>query len=229
MEQSVLFEQKIYLSPKDINRVAKESIDTILLKHLRNKLENQCSQHGFIIPDSLEILSRSMGHLENGTYTGNIVFHVQTQGRVYNPANGTRITGTILRKNKMGLYVIYKDAIRILVPRDLHIGNQQFEDLDIDQIIEIEIRKSRFQIHDPFILSIGVYIGPGTTPGTVVVPTSVMNKPMAILEEETDAEETDVEEEAEEAEEVEEVEEAEEEEIEDEEEDIVLDNELIKA
>ena len=229
MEQSVLFEQKIYLSPKDINRVAKESIDTILLKHLRNKLENQCSQHGFIIPDSLEILSRSMGHLENGTYTGNIVFHVQTQGRVYNPANGTRITGTILRKNKMGLYVIYKDAIRILVPRDLHIGNQQFEDLDIDQTIEIEIRKSRFQIHDPFILSIGVYIGPGTTPGTVVVPTSVMNKPMAILEEETDAEETDVEEEAEEAEEVEEVEEAEEEEIEDEEEDIVLDNELIKA
>jgi len=227
MEQSVLFEQKIYLSPKDINRVAKESIDTILLKHLRNKLENQCSQHGFIIPDSLEILSRSMGHLENGTYTGNIVFHVQTQGRVYNPANGTRITGTILRKNKMGLYVIYKDAIRILVPRDLHIGNQQFEDLDIDQTIEIEIRKSRFQIHDPFILSIGVYIGPGTTPGTVVVPTSVMNKPMAILEEETDAEETDVEEEAEE--EAEEVEEAEEEEIEDEEEDIVLENELIKA
>jgi DNA-directed RNA polymerase subunit E'/Rpb7 len=170
MEQTVLFEQKVYLSPKDINRVAKESIDSILLNHLRTKLENKCSQHGFVISGSLEIISRSMGQLENGTYTGNIVYHVQTQGRVYNPANGTRITGTVLRRNKMGLYVIYKDAIRILVPRDLHIGNQAFEAIEPDQTITIEIRKSRFQIHDPFILSIGVYIGSGTDS---IVPTSV--------------------------------------------------------
>ena len=170
MEQTVLFEQKVYLSPKDINRVAKESIDSILLNHLRTKLENKCSQHGFVISGSLEIISRSMGQLENGTYTGNIVYHVQTQGRVYNPANGTRITGTVLRRNKMGLYVIYKDAIRILVPRDLHIGNQAFEAIEPDQLITIEIRKSRFQIHDPFILSIGVYIGSGTDS---IEPTSV--------------------------------------------------------
>jgi len=170
MEQTVLFEQKVYLSPKDINRVAKESIDSILLNHLRSKLENKCSQHGFVIAGSLEIVSRSMGQLENGTYTGNIVYHVQTQGRVYNPANGTRITGTVLRRNKMGLYVIYKDAIRILVPRDLHIGNQAFEAIEPDQSITIEIRKSRFQIHDPFILSIGVYVGSGTDS---IEPTSV--------------------------------------------------------
>jgi hypothetical protein len=64
-----------------------------------------------------------MGRLEHGRYTGNIVFHVQLQGKVYNPVNGTRITGKIDKKNKMGLYIIYNDAIRILIPRDLHIGN----------------------------------------------------------------------------------------------------------
>ena len=159
MEQSVIFEEKVYLSPKDMNDVAKYSVEMILLKHMQNKIENRCSQHGFVIPHSLTMLSRSMGQLENGRFTGNVIFHVQAEGKVYNPANGTRVTGTILKKNKMGLYVIYKDAIRILVPRDLHLGNDAFEALEVNDSIDIEIRKSRFQIRDPFILSVGIFIG----------------------------------------------------------------------
>jgi len=158
MEQTVLFEEKIYLSPKDMNRVAKQSIDTIILDYIRTKLGNQCSQHGFVNPEGLKVLSRSMGMIENGRYTGNVVYHVQAEGSVLNPANGTRITGTILKKNKMGLYIVYKDAIRILIPRDLHLGNEEFEQLETGDTIEVEIRKSRFQIHDKFILSVGVFI-----------------------------------------------------------------------
>jgi hypothetical protein len=159
IEQIVLFEEKAYLSPKDMNRALKESIDTILLEHIREKLENRCSAHGFVIPRSCEILSRSAGQLENGRFTGNIVFHCQIQSRVYNPANGSRVIGRVLKKNKMGLYIVYMDAIRILVPRDLHIGNEEFEQVQIGETIEIEIRKSRFQIRDQFILSVGVYLG----------------------------------------------------------------------
>ncbi len=158
MEQTVLFEEKIHLSPKDMNRVAKQTIDSIILDYLRSKLGNKCSQHGFVNPESLKVLSRSMGVIENGRYTGNIVYHVQAEGSVLNPANGTRITGTILKKNKMGLYIVYKDAIRILIPRDLHLGNEEFEQLEAGDTIEVEIRKSRFQILDQFILSVGVFI-----------------------------------------------------------------------
>jgi len=160
MEQTVLFEEKLFLSPKDMNYISKSnSIDKILLKHLSTKLEGRCSKHGFVIPGSLEILSRSMGSIENGTYTGNILFHVQTQGRVYNPVNGTRLVGVIEKHNKMGVYIIYKNSIRVLIPRDLHIGNVEFDQLVKGDTIEVELRKSRFQIHDPFILSVGVYVG----------------------------------------------------------------------
>jgi hypothetical protein len=100
-----------------------------------------------------------MGQIENGKFTGNIIFHIQAQGRVYNPANGTRIVGRILKKNKMGIYMIYKNAIRILVPRDLHIGNEEFEKLQPQDTIEVELRKSRFQINDKYILSVGVFVG----------------------------------------------------------------------
>ena len=163
MEQSVLFEQKVALTPKDMNRMGQESVDSLLLAQLRQNLEGKCSQHGFVIPMSLEILSRSMGQLEHGRYTGNVVFYVQLQGRVYNPANGTLINGVIEKKNKMGLYIIYNDAVRILVPRDLHVGNERFEALQPGETINIEIRKSRFQIQDSFILSIGVLVETNVT------------------------------------------------------------------
>lgn len=174
MEHLVVFEEKVSITPKDMNLVSKQGIESVLLSLVREKLENKCSQHGYVVPKSLEILSRSMGHIENGRFTGNIIFHVQAQGKVYNPSNGTRIVGRILRKNKMGLYVIYKDAIRILIPRDLHLGNEEFEKLDIDDTIELEIRKSRFQIRDNFILSVGVFIkraegGVSTEEGAAVV------------------------------------------------------------
>jgi hypothetical protein len=173
MEQTVVFEQKVYLTPKDMNRMASTHLDEILLEHLRDSLENKCSQHGFVLPGSLELISRSMGHLDNGRFTGNVVFHAQVRGSVYNPANGTRLTGTILKKNKMGLYVVYKDAIRVLVARDLHRDSEEFEELQVGDVIQIEIRKSRFQIRDPFILSIGMYLSKSEKPDVVELPAAV--------------------------------------------------------
>ena len=158
MEHVAIFEQKIALTPSDLNKLSTTPLDALLVTHLRAKLEGSCSSHGFVIPQSLELLSRSMGHVENGRYTGNVIFHLQAQGRVYNPSNGTLLIGEVLKKNKMGLYIIYKDAIRILVPRDLHLGNDAFEAIQPGDQIQIEIRKSRFQVNDPFILSVGVFI-----------------------------------------------------------------------
>lgn len=160
MEQTVLFEEKVYLSPKDMNNIKQESLDSILHRLIKQKLEKKCNQHGFVVPNSIEVLSRSMGQLESGKFTGNIIFYIQAQGKVYNPANGTKVIGQILKKNKMGLYIIYKNAIRILVPRDLHIGkeNIDFESLEPGNVIEVEIRKSRFQINDQFILSIATFV-----------------------------------------------------------------------
>jgi hypothetical protein len=157
MEQNALFEEKVSLTPKDMNKIGEETVDDILLGHLRNTIEGKCSSHGFVVPNSLELLSRSIGYLDNGRFTGNVIYNIQAQGKVYNPSNGVEVTGQIIKKNKMGLYLIYEDAIRIIVPRDLHLGNEEFEALNVGDTITVEIRKSRFQVKDSFILSVGVY------------------------------------------------------------------------
>jgi DNA-directed RNA polymerase subunit E'/Rpb7 len=157
MDHQALFEERIPLPPKDLNRLAEEPVEDILLQKVRAKLEGRCSRHGFVVPNTMTIVSRSMGHIEVGRFTGDIVYQVQAQGIVLNPADGTILTGEVLKKNKMGVYVEYRDAIRVLLPRDLHHNSDEFESLVIGTNIEFEIKKSRFQVNDQYIQCVGVF------------------------------------------------------------------------
>jgi DNA-directed RNA polymerase subunit E'/Rpb7 len=157
MEHIAVFEEQVPLTPKDMRRTI-ESIDKELEAKLREKLEGRCSRHGFVLADTIRLLSRSMGMLEKGRFTGNILFQVQAEGKVLNPPDGTVVEGEVIRKNKMGMYVNYKDAIKIIVPRDLHIGNDLFESVELGEIVKVEIKKSRFQVNDENILSVGLLL-----------------------------------------------------------------------
>jgi len=160
MESTVFFEKKLSLTAKNINKVGKTAkLDDILMEKLRETLENKCSEHGFVLPGSLKMISRSMGYFENGRFTGDAVYHVKAEGHVILPADGIRVVGTVLRKNRLGLYVTYRDALRIQVPRDLHLGNEEFEAVEIGEAIEVELKMSLFQINDEFILTNGLFLG----------------------------------------------------------------------
>lgn len=158
LESVAFFEEKVPISPRDF-AADKMNIDEILLQKLTQRLEGRCSLHGWVVPRSVKILSRSMGYVESGRFTGDIVFHVQVQGTVINPPSGVIVTGQVIRKNKMGMYVDYRNAIRIILPRDLHIGDETYENVQVSQFVECEIKKSRFQVNDEFILSVGDFRG----------------------------------------------------------------------
>lgn len=157
MEHLAVFEEQICLTPHDFSKQISSINDLILLK-LKDKLENRCSKHGFVLSDSIKIISRSNGKSTSGRFTGDFQFYVQAQGMVINPPEGIVIEGEVIRKNKMGIYLNYKDAIRVIVPRDLHIGNEEFDNVTIGDIIRVEIKKSRFQMNDESILSVGLFV-----------------------------------------------------------------------
>ena len=157
MEQLAVFEDKVMLTPADLSREI-TSFDDILLEKLKASLESKCSRHGYVLPGSLELLSRSMGSAEKGRFTSDFLYYIKAQGKVLNPPDGFQIEGEVARKNKMGLYVIINNAIRIMIPRDLHIGNEEFDAIQLGDVIRVEIKKSRFQVNDTHILSIGQYL-----------------------------------------------------------------------
>lgn len=190
MEQDAIFEEKVSLSAKDMSGEIL-SFDDILLRKMRKQIEGKCTKHGFLIPGSLKLLSRSYGYMEKGTFTADSLYYMKAQGRVYNPPNGTVVEGVVMRKSKAGLYIIIENAVHVMVVRDLHIGNREFDAVELGDTIRVEIKKSRFQINDPHILSIGQFL-------TVV---SVGSAPAPVAAEAPEAAEEVEEEAAEEAEE----------------------------
>ena len=159
MESTAFFEKKISLTPKDLNKVGEEApIDALLEKKLSAMLEEKCSEHGFVLPGTIKLISRSMGYFEAARFTGDAVYYVKAEGRVLYPADGFEVDGKVLRKNKMGLYVKYRDALSIQVPRDLHLGDEDFDSVQIGDTVRIILKKSIFQINDPFILTNGTFV-----------------------------------------------------------------------
>ena len=203
METDAFFQEKVYLSPSDLSQEI-ESIDAILLEKLKQRLEQKCSPHGFVLPGTLDLLTRSAGQVDSGKFSGDWAFLVKAKGRVLYPPEGTSVEVEILKTNKMGIYAIYENAIRIMVPRDLHLGNEEFSQLKVGETIRVEIQKSRFQLRDPFIVSVAVYRGrAGALPPTKVIQTVQPTQPVQPVQpiaempeeaEESEAEESEAEE-----------------------------------
>ena len=157
METTAFFEKKLSLTPSDFNKVKSMPVDVILLQKAKDSMEKKCSEQGFVLPGTIEMLSRSMGYFEAARFTGDAIYYVKLQGTVIYPVDGIRVKGEVIRKNKMGLYVDYKQAIRIQVPRDLHIGMIEYENVKIGDIIEVELKRSKFAINDTYILASGIF------------------------------------------------------------------------
>lgn len=158
MESTAFFEKKINITPADFNKIKTQNIDDILLSKSKDLMENKCSEQGFVLPGSIKLLSRSMGYFEAARFTGDAVYYVKLEGNIIYPADGIRVIGEVIRKNKMGLYVDYRNAIRIQVPRDLHIGNKEYDSVEVGDTIEIELKRSKFQINDLYILASGLFV-----------------------------------------------------------------------
>ena len=158
MEVVSNFETKVPLTAKDLSKNI-ESIDKLLEEKIKAQYEGKCSRNGYVLPNSVKLISRSAGLVEKGRFTGDILFYAEAESTVLQPPDGYVLEGEVIRKNKMGIYVNYKDAIRVIVPRDLHIGDDEFDAVQVGEIVSVEIKKSRYQVNDTSILSVGIYRG----------------------------------------------------------------------
>jgi hypothetical protein len=158
MESTAFFEKKINLTPREFNEIKTQTVQDLLTKKAIQMMEEKCSEHGFVLPGTVKLLSHSMGHFEAARFTGDAIYYVKLEGRVIYPADGVRVTGEVIRKNKMGLYINHRNAIRIQVPRDLHIGNQEYDGVQIGDQVEVELKRSKFAIQDAYILASGMFL-----------------------------------------------------------------------
>lgn len=193
MESTAFFEKKISIIPSEFNEIKTSTVDSLLEKKAKEVMEKKCSEQGFVLSGTIKLLSRSMGYFESARFTGDAVYYVKLEGKVIYPADGVRVVGEVIRKNKMGLYIDYRKAIRIQVPRDLHIGSEEYEEVEVGDTVEVELKRSKFQINDPYILASGIFVAKKSGNENARVPVVVSGNAAIGLTKGEDDDETDVE------------------------------------
>ncbi len=160
----VYLDHRLSLTPTELHDAAAD-MDTFLVKKIRKAIEGQCCTHGYVRPGSTQILARSMGQAEHCRFTGDFIYHCKIRVLCLLPEAGQVVDARILKMNKLGAYALIVDdgqiqeAMRILIPRDLHLGNEEFDALEVDQGIKVRLLQSRFQANDAFIQAVGTYEG----------------------------------------------------------------------
>lgn len=123
-----------------------------LVTQLRMNLEGHCSSEGFIQSQSITILKYSIGR---SNYTkGGIDYEVQFQADICFPHQGQVFKAITDVRSKIGIHALLP-PLKVLIPRDLHIGSKDFEILEPGKEIEFEVINAVFKQMDKDIIIIG--------------------------------------------------------------------------
>jgi len=158
--ETIYLDERISLTPLELNTCnSPEEIQHVLEQKMRDKYEGRCHSSGYIQAGSLSLLTKSMGFFEHGRFTANILYDCRASCKIYIPVAKSILKVKITMMNRMGAYALLAtegedQAMRIQIPRDLHLGDVTFDALAVGSVVHVELLRSRFQTNDPFIQAI---------------------------------------------------------------------------
>lgn len=153
----IKFNTSVQLKPNELG----PNIEEIIYTKLRQNLENMCSKHGYIKKNSIKIIKRSIGHLKQQHFNGNISYDLQCIAEICNPAQGSIIKCKVKAKNSMGLLAegFYGDIpiLQVIVPK-ISAGIQSeinINNVNVGDEINIEVCGKKFMLYEKYISIIG--------------------------------------------------------------------------
>jgi DNA-directed RNA polymerase subunit E'/Rpb7 len=120
-----------------------------ILAQLKMNFEGKCSAEGFIQRNSITIVNYSLGR--TNYIKGGVDYDVQFQSDVCMPHTGQIFKAPVSVRSKVGIHAD-TPPIKILIPRDLHIGNADFENVKVDDVVEFEVIGCTFKQQDRDII-----------------------------------------------------------------------------
>jgi DNA-directed RNA polymerase subunit E'/Rpb7 len=134
------------------SRFLQKNIQTSLLSQLKLTYEGKCLTEGYIQNESITILNYSLGRVNY--IKGGVDYDVTFQADICMPHTGQRFKAPVTLKSKVGIHA-KTPPIEVLIPRDLHIGNEDFENIKIEDEIEFEVIGSQYKQGDENIVVVG--------------------------------------------------------------------------
>lgn len=122
------------------------NIDTYISDYIKKNVEGQCIHEGYIKPDTISILKKSIGCLLGSNFTGDITYDICYTAQVCNPVIGNVIECKVKFVNKMGI-LASNGPITVIIGRQFH-ANNELDKISRDDIIKVEVVAKTFSLKD---------------------------------------------------------------------------------
>jgi len=148
-----LFERRQLMKKVHIHsKFLQKNIQASILAQLRMHYEGRCLAEGFIHRGSINIMNYSLGR--TNYIKGGIDYDVIFQADICLPHPGQHFKAAVTVRSQIGIHAEL-DPIKILIPRDINIGNPIFENVKVGDFVEFEVIGSQFKQQDSNIIVIG--------------------------------------------------------------------------
>jgi len=134
------------------SKFLQKNIQASLLAQLKMNYEGKCIPEGFIEQNSITILNYSVGRANY--IKGGVDYSGEFQADICMPHAGQKFRAPVKLRSKIGIHA-ETPPIKVLIPRDLHLGNEDFENIKVDDDIEFEVVGSQFKQEDDTIIVVG--------------------------------------------------------------------------
>jgi len=138
-----------------------KNIKDILLKRVKETIENKCIDEGFVKKDSSRILTYSSGMLEDDR----VLYNVAIECGICRPMEDMVISNCrVVNVTKAGIRAELNHKTNkpfvIFVTRDHMYENAYFSSVKEEDIISIKVIGTRFELNDPYISIIADLVNP---------------------------------------------------------------------
>jgi DNA-directed RNA polymerase II subunit RPB7 len=122
------------------------NIDSYIHDYIRKNVEGICIHEGYIKPETISVLKKSVGILLGSSFTGDITYDVAYTAQVCNPVIGNVINCKVKFVNKMGV-LASNGPITVIIGRQFHLNNE-LEKIGRDDNIKVEVVARTFSLND---------------------------------------------------------------------------------
>lgn len=133
-----------------------KNLDEVMEEYIQNNFEGKCVVEGFVKPNSSKIIRYSSGVIERGS---NVVFDLVFECDICFPVEGMLITCVVKNTVKAGIRAESSTDVPspfvVFVAKDHHFTSQQFNDIQVGDIITVRVIGQRFELNDKSVSIIG--------------------------------------------------------------------------
>lgn len=138
-----------------INIIGK-SLDDVIESYIRDNFEGKCVVEGYVKPNSSKIIKYSSGVIDRGN---KVIFEVVFECDICLPVEGMLIQCSVKNVVKAGVRAEVVNEVPspvvMFVAKDHHYNIQQFNDIQVGDIINIRVIGQKFELNNKYVSAIG--------------------------------------------------------------------------